>query len=98
MGAFLVVVISTATIGGYIVGRLQGVNEKEKALSSLHRAISRVRLNLLCVAGLVVSYREIAKKALNLLDDEPRRRLEQELQTLDSELASNISDIQEHMG
>jgi hypothetical protein len=97
MDAFLVVVISTATIGGYIVGRLQGVNEKEKALSSLRRTISRVRLNLLCAAGLAVSYHEIAKKELRLLDNEPRMRLEQELQTLDSELASLISEVKEHI-
>ncbi len=97
MDAFLVVVISTATIGGYVVGRLQGVNEKEKALSSLRRTVLMVRLHMLCAAGLVVSYHEIAKKALRLLDNEPRMRLEQELQTLDSELASLMSEVKEHI-
>ncbi len=97
MNGFLVVVISATAIAGYIVGHLQGTREKEEALSSLRRTTSRVQLHMLCAAGLAVGYHEIAKKALRLLDDDSRRRLEQELQTLDSELASNISEIKEHI-
>lgn len=90
MNGFLVVVISATAIAGYIVGHIQGTREKAEALSSLRRT-------MLCAAGLAVGYHEIAEKALNLSDDDSRRRLEQELQTLDSESAPLISEVKENI-
>lgn len=93
------VIVVIAATGGYVAGRLHEARVEMEALTSLHRTTKMVRSYMMCTSRLAIGYHEVAEQALGCLppDDKYRICLEQEIQTLDTELAIEASKIKAWM-